>query len=168
MEKLTLAQADTIIDKTFAKGGEMGLKPLTVAVLDDGGNLVAFKKQDNSSVMRFEIARGKAWGAIGMGTASRNLENVAKEPEVVFLADILNQAGAKIEGQGTDMIIIQGVSSLKPIECRIFPDRIEAGTYMIAAAITLRDLANQSGGQGIRHFAEPESGINLLETDIMG
>jgi UDP-N-acetylglucosamine 1-carboxyvinyltransferase len=54
----------------------------------------------------------------------------------VFLADILNQAGAKIEGQGTDMIIIQGVSSLKPIECRIFPDRIEAGTYMIAAAIT--------------------------------
>ena len=64
------------------------------------------------------------------------LENVAKEPEVVFLADILNQAGAKIEGQGTDMIIIQGVSSLKPIECRIFPDRIEACTYMIAAAIT--------------------------------
>ena len=64
------------------------------------------------------------------------LENVAKEPEVVFLADILNQAGAKIEGQGTDMITIQGVSSLKPIECRIFPDRIETGTYMIAAAIT--------------------------------
>jgi UDP-N-acetylglucosamine 1-carboxyvinyltransferase len=64
------------------------------------------------------------------------LENVAKEPEVVFLADILNQAGAKIEGQGTDMITIQGVSSLQPIECHIFPDRIEAGTYMIAAAIT--------------------------------
>jgi UDP-N-acetylglucosamine 1-carboxyvinyltransferase len=64
------------------------------------------------------------------------LENAAKEPEVVFLADILNQAGAKIEGQGTDIIIIQGVSSLQPIECRIFPDRIEAGTYMIAAAIT--------------------------------
>ncbi len=64
------------------------------------------------------------------------LENAAKEPEVVFLADILNQAGAKIEGQGTDMITIQGVSSLQPIECCIFPDRIEAGTYMIAAAIT--------------------------------
>lgn len=64
------------------------------------------------------------------------LENAAKEPEVVFLADILNQAGAKIEGQGTDMITIQGVSSLQSIECRIFPDRIEAGTYMIAAAIT--------------------------------
>lgn len=64
------------------------------------------------------------------------LENAAKEPEVVFLADILNQAGARITGQGTDMITIHGVSSLNPIECRIFPDRIEAGTYMIAAAIT--------------------------------
>ena len=68
------------------------------------------------------------------------LENAAKEPEVVFLADILNQAGAKIEGQGTDMITIQGVSSLQPIECCIFPDRIEAGTYMIAAAITQGDV----------------------------
>ena len=72
------------------------------------------------------------------------LENVAKEPEVVFLADILNQAGAKIEGQGTDMITIQGVSSLKPIECRIFPDRIEAGTYMIAAAITQGEVLIES------------------------
>ncbi|MFQ5672223.1 MAG: UDP-N-acetylglucosamine 1-carboxyvinyltransferase [Nitrospinales bacterium] len=64
------------------------------------------------------------------------LENVAREPEVVFLADVLNRAGAKIEGAGSDTIIIQGVSSLKPIECRIPPDRIETGTYMIAAAMT--------------------------------
>ncbi|GJL79142.1 MAG: UDP-N-acetylglucosamine 1-carboxyvinyltransferase [Nitrospinaceae bacterium] len=68
------------------------------------------------------------------------LENAAKEPEVVFLADVLVRAGAKIEGQGTDVIIIQGVSSLKPIECRVFPDRIETGTYMIASAITGGDL----------------------------
>ncbi len=68
------------------------------------------------------------------------LENAAKEPEVVFLADVLNRAGAKIKGQGTDMITIQGVSTLKPIECHIFPDRIEAGTYMIAAAITRGDV----------------------------
>ncbi len=64
------------------------------------------------------------------------LENSAKEPEVVFLAEILNRAGAKIEGAGSDTIIIQGVSSLKPISCRILPDRIETGTYMIAAAVT--------------------------------
>ena len=64
------------------------------------------------------------------------LENAAREPEVVFLADVLNQAGAKIKGHGTDIITIDGVSQLKPLECRIFPDRIEAGTYVIAGAMT--------------------------------
>lgn len=68
------------------------------------------------------------------------LENAAREPEIVFLADVLNRAGAKIEGQGTDVIIIQGTVVLKPIVCRIFPDRIEAGTFMIAAAITGGDV----------------------------
>lgn len=68
------------------------------------------------------------------------LENAAKEPEVVFLAEALNRCGAKIEGQGTDIIIIQGVPSLKPIDCQILPDRIEAGTYMMAAAITGGDV----------------------------
>jgi len=68
------------------------------------------------------------------------LENAAKEPEVVFLADLLNQSGAKIEGQGTDIMTIQGVESLRPLECKILPDRIEAGTYMIAGAITQGDV----------------------------
>jgi UDP-N-acetylglucosamine 1-carboxyvinyltransferase len=68
------------------------------------------------------------------------LENAAREPEVVFLADVLNIAGAKIEGQGTDVIHIQGTAGIKPLECRIFPDRIEAGTFMIAAAITGGDV----------------------------
>ncbi|NQV55279.1 MAG: heme-binding protein [Rhodospirillales bacterium] len=95
MEKLTLAQADTIIDQTFAKGAELGFKPLTVAVLDDGGNLVAFKKQDNSSVLRFEIARGKAFGAIGMGTSSRNLAKVAEE-RPSFMAALVGASGGKV------------------------------------------------------------------------
>ena len=68
------------------------------------------------------------------------LENVAKEPEIVFLADVLNNCGAKIEGQGTKFLVIQGVRSLKPIDCRVCPDRIETGTYMIASAITGGDV----------------------------
>jgi UDP-N-acetylglucosamine 1-carboxyvinyltransferase len=68
------------------------------------------------------------------------LENAAKEPEVIFLANILNLAGARISGQGTNIIKIQGTTSLMPIECTIFPDRIETGTYMIAAAITQGDV----------------------------
>ncbi len=68
------------------------------------------------------------------------LNNAAREPEVSFLADILNHSGAKIKGAGTEKIVIQGVTSLAPIECRILPDRIEAATYMIAGAIANGDV----------------------------
>ncbi len=64
------------------------------------------------------------------------LENAAREPEVEDLANFLIACGAKIQGQGTSMIRIQGVTSLKSKNYRIMPDRIEAGTYMAAAAIT--------------------------------
>ena len=100
--------------------------------------------------------------AASLASGKTILENVAKEPEVVFLADILNQAGAKIEGQGTDMITIDGVSSLKPIECRIFPDRIEAGTYMIAAAITQGDVLIENC---IPHHVEPIT-LKLQEAQV--
>ncbi len=64
------------------------------------------------------------------------LENAAREPEVVFLADMLNKMGADIKGAGTDTIIINGGKPLKAVEIEIIPDRVEAGTFMTAAAIT--------------------------------
>lgn len=64
------------------------------------------------------------------------IENAAKEPEIVDLANFLNSMGAKIRGAGTDLIKIEGVPVLKACRYAIIPDRIEAGTYMIAAAIS--------------------------------
>jgi UDP-N-acetylglucosamine 1-carboxyvinyltransferase len=64
------------------------------------------------------------------------LANAAREPEVVDLAKCLTAMGARIEGAGTDVITVQGVSSLKPVLYRVMPDRIEAGTYLAAAGIT--------------------------------
>lgn len=64
------------------------------------------------------------------------LNNAAREPEVTNLADVLKSMGAKISGAGTDVITIKGVTSLKPTESAIIPDRIEAGTFMIAAGMT--------------------------------
>ena len=64
------------------------------------------------------------------------LENAAREPEVIDLANFLNACGAKITGHGTQVIRIEGVESLSGCEYSIMPDRIEAGTYLIAAAIT--------------------------------
>ncbi len=64
------------------------------------------------------------------------LENAALEPEVVCLADALNMMGADITGAGTEVIRINGVRELKPVDLRVIPDRIEAGTFMVAAAMT--------------------------------
>ena len=68
------------------------------------------------------------------------LRNAAREPEVVALAEVLNKMGADIQGAGTAIMTINGVSSLKPVSVRIIPDRIETGTFMIAAALTNGDV----------------------------
>lgn len=68
------------------------------------------------------------------------IENAAKDPEVVELGRLLNKMGAKVKGLGTDLIKIEGVKELHGIDYTIIPDRIEAGTYMIAAAITGGDV----------------------------
>lgn len=68
------------------------------------------------------------------------LENAAREPEIVNLANFLNACGARIEGHGTSIIRIQGVEGLSGCAFKIMPDRIEAGTYMVAAVITNGEL----------------------------
>lgn len=68
------------------------------------------------------------------------LENVAREPEVVDLANYINEMGGNITGAGTDTITIQGVDTLHGVEHSIIPDRIEAGTFLIAGAITRGDI----------------------------
>ncbi len=68
------------------------------------------------------------------------LKNVACEPEVVALADVLTRMGAKIKGSGTSVITIEGVSKLQPVSVKIIPDRIEAGTFMVSAALTKGDV----------------------------
>lgn len=72
--------------------------------------------------------------ALARGTTV--LENAAREPEVVDLADCLNAMGAKIDGAGTDTIVIEGVDSLHGANYQVLPDRIETGTYLLAGAIT--------------------------------
>ena len=76
------------------------------------------------------------------------IENAAREPEVIDVADMLTKMGAKIEGAGTSTIRVQGVSELHGTEHAIIPDRIEAGTYVIAGAIT--------GGEVVISRCEPE------------
>jgi uncharacterized protein GlcG (DUF336 family) len=86
MSKLLLSAASTIVDKALEKAAELGMNPMTVAVLDAGGHLVAFKRQDNSGILRPDIAYGKAWGALGMGAGSRGLAQRAEIAPAFFTA----------------------------------------------------------------------------------
>ena len=78
--------------------------------------------------------------AASLAAGETVIENAAREPEIIDLANFLKKAGAKIEGAGTELIRIEGVDHLNPVEYSIIPDRIEAGTFMMAAAITGGDL----------------------------
>jgi uncharacterized protein GlcG (DUF336 family) len=83
---LTLAQASTIVEVALKTGHDNKMAPLTVAVLDAGGHLVAFKREDKSGILRFDIAFGKAWGALGMGFGSRTLAARVPRSQMFFTA----------------------------------------------------------------------------------
>ncbi len=95
MSGITLAQASTIVDVSLKKGRELNLKPLVVAVLDAGGHLVAYKREDKSPILRFQIATGKAYGALGMGMGSRGLfERSQKNPIFVQMLGMVSDGRA--------------------------------------------------------------------------
>jgi len=79
LASLTLTQANSIVEGAFAKAGELGLKPLTVTVLDAGGHAIVLARQDGSSTLRPQIARGKAATALGLGVSSRKVGEMAQE-----------------------------------------------------------------------------------------
>jgi uncharacterized protein GlcG (DUF336 family) len=84
MRKLTLSTAETITSNALDKAASLGLKPLTVAVLDAGGHTTLLKRQDGSSIMRPQIASGKAIGALAVGTGTRWLNaNAETRPHFV-------------------------------------------------------------------------------------
>ncbi|MCW0001879.1 heme-binding protein [Pararhizobium sp. YC-54] len=95
MNSISLTLANSIIGRCFAHAKEMGFKPLSVAVLDAGGHLVAFQKQDGASMLRFEIAFGKAYGALSVGFGSRWLEKAAID-RPHFVAGLTAVSGGQI------------------------------------------------------------------------
>ncbi|HEX9462300.1 MAG TPA: heme-binding protein [Alphaproteobacteria bacterium] len=115
---VTLAQASTIVDTALKKGRETKSAPLTVAVLDPGGHLVAFKREDKSGILRFDIAYGKAWGALGMGFGSRALfDRAAKNPGFFTALSaasggrlVPNPGGVLIRNAAGDVIGAVGIS----------------------------------------------------------
>ncbi|MFC4777857.1 UDP-N-acetylglucosamine 1-carboxyvinyltransferase [Paenibacillus sp. GCM10023252] len=106
--------------------------------------------------------------AAALAEGTTLLENAAKEPEIVDLANYINAMGGKVRGAGTGLIRIEGVDSLRGVQHTVIPDRVEAGTFMIAAAITGGDVFIE-GAIG-DHLAPviskmQEMGVEIIEAD---
>src|SRR2546422_1363403 len=86
MSKLTLKQANTIIERALEKARAMKIKPLAVVVLDDAGHVKAAQREDGASMFRFDVALGKAWASVAMGVSSRALLKRAKDNPNFFVS----------------------------------------------------------------------------------
>ena len=131
MTVLTLDQASTIVDQALAKGRELKLQPLTVVVLDAGGQLKAMKREDRSSLLRPEIAMGKAWGTLGMGFGGREFARRMASGGAGFLQALAVASGGRIvpvpggvliragAGEIIGAVGISGDTSDKDEECAV-------------------------------------------------
>src|SRR5215470_14654093 len=100
MLPLSLAQATTIVDAALAEARKRDLAPLVVAVLDAGGHLAAFKREDGAGIVRFDIAFGKAWGALGMGYGTRELAQRAAKAATFVAALAAVSQGRMVPSPG--------------------------------------------------------------------
>ncbi len=120
-----------------------GFEALGTKIILSHGYILAENEDPKGADFSLEGSRGSSVGATCnvlmlavLAKGRTTLRGAAKEPEVIELCNFLNQLGAKIMGIGTDTLTIEGVEELKGTEYTVIPDRIEAGTYMVAAAIT--------------------------------
>jgi UDP-N-acetylglucosamine 1-carboxyvinyltransferase len=129
-----------------------GLAALGAEIALEHGYVTASAKRLKGAEIYFDIVTVTGTENIMMAAALAEgttvLRNAAREPEVVALAEVLNRMGADIRGAGTPEIAIRGVDALRPVAAEIIPDRIETGTFLVAAALT--------GGQITITHCEPQ------------
>lgn len=117
-----------------------GLKKLGADITFEQGYIIAKAKNLKGATINFDVSSVGATGNILMAATlakgETKIQNAAIEPEITSLAEFLVKMGAKIEGIGTNQLLVQGVDELHPCEFETIPDRIEAGTFLVAAAIT--------------------------------
>ena len=151
-----------------------GLEKLGAKIELEGGDIIAKAKRLIGNKIRFDFPSVGATGNILMAAVNAlgetKIENAAKEPEIVQLCEFLVSMGAKIDGIGTTEIIINGVDELKPQQVSVIPDRIEAGTFLIAGAalgkITLKDTIPEHLSVVIEKLIEVGAEVAIDNNDI--
>lgn len=121
-----------------------GLQELGVKVKEKHGYLEAWADQLKGANIYLDVpsvgATENLMMAAVLAKGTTTIYNAAREPEIIDLQNFLNKMGAKVRGAGLDVLRIEGVSKLYPVEHTVIPDRIEAGTHMVAAVITQGDI----------------------------
>ncbi len=140
---VTLAQASTIVDVALKKARDNNLAPLTVAVLDAGGHMVAFKREDKSGILRFDIAFGKAWGALGMGFGSRTLASRAAKTPQFFTMLAAASGGRMVSNPGG--VLIKDASGTIVGACGISGDTSDKDEMCAVAGIEAAGLKADPG-----------------------
>ena len=143
---ISLAEAELILDGAFAHAVAEGLGPLTVAVLDAAGRLIALKRQDRSSLLRPDIAQAKAFGALAMGMGSRGLAGRAQS-HPAFVASITALAGGMLVPvpggvlcyDGDEVVGAVGVSGALPDEDEACAIAGIGGTLLVAETGSRRE-----------------------------
>lgn len=146
----------------------LGLEALGVTFDTDHGYIYADASNGlvGSSVTLEFASVGATENLIMAAVRSRGttvIDNAAREPEIVDLAEMLNEMGAKITGAGSPVVTIEGVDELHPVTHRVIGDRIEAGTFIVAGA-----LAAQEGGIEVVGFNPIHLGMVIKKLELMG
>jgi len=101
---INLAQSNRIIESIFARGRELGCRPLSVIIVEPGAKVKAFQKEDDSAMMRFEMAFGKAYAALALGRSS-SLVRMRTEERPLFMQYLIRASDDKIFPEGGGMLI---------------------------------------------------------------
>ncbi len=148
------------------------LKAMGVTVVDNNGDIIAVRDRPLSGRFVFDMltvgGTQNAVCAAVLGTGIVRLENASIDTDVIDLCNFLNHLGAKILGIGTHTLEIEGVAALHGGEYRVIPDRLEAGTYLLAAAATRGELTlTHANTEHLRALTAKltESGVKILELD---
>jgi uncharacterized protein GlcG (DUF336 family) len=139
---ITLAQASIVVDAALSKARELECSPLAVAVADAGGHLVAFKREDRAGILRFDIAYGKAWGALGMGFGTRELAGrAASNP--AFLTALAAASGGRIIPSPGGVLVLDGLEVIGAVG--VSGDTGDRDEECALAGIIAAGLAGQTG-----------------------
>jgi uncharacterized protein GlcG (DUF336 family) len=155
MSEITLAGAEGIIDAIFALANERQWKPMAVAVANQGSSVIAFKKQDDSSMLRFEMAYGKCYGALALGR-STSLVRARAEQRPLFMDYLFRASDGKIFAEDGGMLVRDSEGQLLGA-IGVTGERPERDEELAAHGIRVAGFLTDDDAEGLGHHIRSEN-----------